>query len=851
MSSTGKPRVIVSWWLAVFQAILVRYVRISEEWIEQVRAAARNGPVVFIMRNRSLIDLLCVRGLCRRYDLPSLGFVSGISPFVFLPWWRWLLAVFRRRLPDRQRQRLADTLRASGSAVVFLRRPAFGDALGSRPVEIDGVRLAVEAQAEVGGQVIALPTVFLWGEHAMHRLRKPLDIMVGSQEYPRLLRSLWLLIRRRSVHGAWIGSPLELETIRRERGVDDAGLAGIVRAGVGRSIEKIRRSRLGGLTKPSSRVKAELLNSGRLMAELEVIARDEGIPREEILPRARDMINKLATDFRPRVLTLFSWVMAVVWRRIYTGIDVGENDFENLRTAVARGPLLILPDHRSHIDYMAISQVMEDANVMLPHIAAGENLSFWPLGWLFRSSGAFFIRRKFINDRFYTAVVNGYVRRLIQEGYAIEVFIEGGRSRTGKVLRPKLGMIEMSLRALALTPRRDVGILPTFIGYEKVIEESAYIRELEGKKKKKEGIGSLLAATKVLFHRYGRLYVRTGAFFSVQEVLDEMKVTREQLLQGSRRRAVAEEIALRTFVEINRITVVTPSALLSAALLTSPGGRVRRSEMRRLALDLARFLAAWGAGVSRSVDKWLEAGEAADRKDPVNRLIGLFERAGRLRFLDREEDPAIEVVPEQRMTIDYYKNNIVHFFAPASLVAMIVLARDGASATMDEIREELGLACRIYRWEFFLPDADSGEPARFSRELDALLAKGVGHLVAAGLAHREGGSVTATDVPRLRAIRDVLRNFHEVFLSALHTSRQRVFGEMTGDPSRLARAHYDQALAARRFIKPEGKSRIAIQDAFQACKDLKLNRPASDEHPFDEGQLGDRLISLLETAISD
>ncbi|MCK9464161.1 MAG: 1-acyl-sn-glycerol-3-phosphate acyltransferase, partial [Proteobacteria bacterium] len=409
------PRVIVSWWLALFQAILTPYVRISDDWVERVRAAAARGPVVFILRNRSLIDFLCLRGLCRRHGLPEVGFVSGLSPFVFLPWWRWLIALFRRRLPDRYKRRLVDTFRAGGSAVVFLRRHDPSSALGSRPVQIDGVRLAVEAQAEIGGPVLALPTVFLWGEGAMSRLPQSFDFMFGTNENPRLVRSMWLLIRRRSKQGAWVGDPLDLAAIRTERGVDEQGLAGVIRAGVGRGIELIRRNRLGSLTKPSNRVMADVLASGRLRVELEAIAADEGIPSEEIGPRARSILSALATDFRPRVLALFSMVMAFVWK---------------------------------------------DANIMLPHIAAGENLAFWPLGWLFRSSGAFFIRRKFINDRFYGAVVNAYIRRLIQEGYDIEVFIEGGRSRTGKLLRPKLGMLEMALKALAVTPRRDLGILP-------------------------------------------------------------------------------------------------------------------------------------------------------------------------------------------------------------------------------------------------------------------------------------------------------------------------------------------------------------------------------------------------------
>jgi len=841
------PKVIVSWWLAALQSVLVRYVKISDDWVERVRAAATRGPVVFILRNRSLIDFLCLRGLCRRHGLPEVGFVSGLAPFVFLPWWRWLIALFRHRLPDRQKRRLVDTFRAGGSAVVFLRRPAPSNALGSLPVKIDGVRLAVEAQAELGSPVLAMPTVFLWGEGAMNRLPKSLDFMFGSNEYPRLLRSLSLLVRRRAVHGAWFGEPLDLASIRAERGTDDRTLAGVVRAHVGRGIELIRRNRMGSLTKPSERVKAEVLASGRLRRELETIAEEEGIPKTEIQARTRVILKALATDFRPRVLSFFAIVMSFVWRRIYTELDVRHQDIENLRAGVGYGPLLILPDHRSHIDYMAISQMMKDANIMLPHIAAGENLSFWPLGWIFRSSGAFFIRRKFINDRFYGAVVNAYIRRLIQEGYAIEVFIEGGRSRTGKLLRPKLGMLEMALKALAVTPRRDLGILPTFIGYERVIEERSYVSESEGVKKKSEGMGNLLAAPKVLFHRYGRLHVRTGTFFKVQEMLDARGVSRDDLKDGQVRREMAQEIALRTLHEVDDLSVVTPSAVLAASFLGFGAGRARKAELVERVLDLVRFLDLQGAEIDRMVATWSGGGDDRAARDSLDRTIAAFVRGGRIRVLGGNGDDAVfEVKNEQRLPLDYYKNNIVHLLAPSSITAQSIVRRGGKGVREADVAADVALACRLYRWEFLWPEADGGPP---SAEVVALVKKGLRPLMESGFIVQKDEAYDVIDSAKIGVILDSLRNYHEVYLSALLTQKQRIAGEVSGDPSKLVKLHFERAIAEGRYKKPEGASRINIQNALQACKDLKLNRPPAEERPFDAGGLGDELIQLLESAI--
>ncbi len=847
MKNISKPTVIVSWWLSITEAVLVRYVKINDEWIRRVREAASGGPVVFVMRNRSMIDLLCLRGLCKRHDLPILGFVSGISPFLYLPWWRWLIALFRRRLPDRHRRRLVDTFRTGRSALVFLRRPAIRGALGSRPVEIDGIRLAVEAQDEVGGPVLALPTVFLWGEGAMHRLPRTFDFMLGTNEYPRLLRSLWLLFRRRSVHGAWVEDPLDLAAIRKERKVDNEALPAVIRAGVGRGVEKIRRLRLGGLTKPSARVKDEVVRSGRLMKELTAIAQDEGIPEQEIVPRARDIINKLATDFKPRVITFFATLMAFVWRKIFNGLDVRTEDFENLRAAVAKGPLLILPDHRSHVDYLAISQVMQDANIMLPHIAAGDNLSFWPLGPLFRSTGAFFIRRKFINNRFYTAVVNAYIRRLIHEGYAIELFIEGGRSRTGKLLRPKLGILEMALRAMASTSRRDPGIMPTFIGYDRVIEERSYVRESEGKKKKSENVGGLMTTPRVLLNRYGRLYVRTGEFFTIQQVIDEMGLSRDDLHQGQARRAVALKVAMRTLMEINRIAVVTPGSILATAVLTQPDATITHSRLRLLSVQLVGFLRDQVVGLSDKVKEWTV--DTRGHRDSLNMAINVFVKDGRLKIIDKGNDPIYEIKQDQRLPLDYYKNNIIHFFVPSALVAASCLGAGDKGISIDEARDNLALACRIYRWEFFMPEYSASREDAFNVEVNELVDSGIRALKTSELISRTGDRLHVRNRDGARLIADILLNYHELYLASLRTLRSRVIGDLTGDLSRMARTDFDRSVNDGEFTKPEGKTRINLQNAFQSFRDLKINRPTSDQHPFDDGELGDRLIKLLEGAI--
>src|SRR5258708_38704363 len=167
-------------------------------------------------------------------------------------------------------------------------------------------------------------------------------------------------------------------------------------------------------------------------------------------------------------------------------MDVDREGLERGGGATKEGCAILLPSHKSHIDYLVLSYVFNDENIQLPLIAAGDNLSFFPLGPIFRRAGAFFIRRSFGGDRLYGSVVDAYIRRVIREGYSIEFFLEGGRSRTGKLLPPKLGLLNMVVEAALAVPNKEVFFVPVSIGYERLGEGRAYVRELTGGEKTKE-----------------------------------------------------------------------------------------------------------------------------------------------------------------------------------------------------------------------------------------------------------------------------------------------------------------------------------------------------------------------------
>src|SRR5207244_5515889 len=168
--------------------------------------------------------------------------------------------------------------------------------------------------------------------------------------------------------------------------------------------------------------------------------------------------------------------------------------------------VVLVPCHRSHFDYLILSYIFHSEFLSPPHIAAGINLSFFPLGMLFRGAGAFFIRRSFGDNEIYKAVFREYLTYLIRDGYTQEFFIEGGRSRTGKILTPKLGMLSAIVNSFVGGVRRDLYLVPISIHYGRIPEEEAYRREVSGEQKEPESLGTLIRARSVLKLHHGTVY---------------------------------------------------------------------------------------------------------------------------------------------------------------------------------------------------------------------------------------------------------------------------------------------------------------------------------------------------------
>ncbi len=384
---------------------------------------------------------------------------------------------------------------------------------------------------------------------------------------------------------------------------------------------------------------------------------------------------------------------------------------------------MLLPSHKSHVDYLLLSCLLYRNSIQLPVIAAGDNLSFFPAGPLLRRGGAFFIRRRVRGDRLYAAVLNAYLRRLVRDGHMIEFFLEGTRSRTGKVLPPKLGLLNMVVTAALALGNHKVYFQPVSIGYERLMEEGAYARELSGQKKQKENAFALLGISRVLTDRWGRVSVQFGEPFEMSELRDAAGFASHAEVTPAGRRGIVKRLAHQVMHEVNRVTAVTPGSLVGLVLLShgrcGVGYRDLVAHCRRLIKMVLRLGArATPSAVRRDSDELREGGIREVLKLYVK--SGLVEQhvpgdtltaEGRKRAALYTGTDVIFTVPDsKRLRLDLTKNPIIHWLVDRALIAVGLLCRpqpgeesqpgEGPAIEDETLRTRVLALSRLFKYEF-------------------------------------------------------------------------------------------------------------------------------------------------------
>lgn len=660
-----------------------RRIQVEEGWAEKVRELSKRGAVLYVLPNLNWLDFLALDFLTKKNGLPELRYANDLGLWLLNPHGPNVAGtgLTNMLLPHRRRnseEQLRDAVQHGGSAALFLKRPpgvldvAAGATGGRGMREGDAlVRAIFRMQRADEANIILMPLVFVWSKSPDKVGVSPWDLVLGPRTWPTPTRALGQFAYNRKHASLRWGDEIEVGPLLSDSAeISDNTLVRRITYMVLRRIERERRAVVGPTEKAADRVRAEILRSPRLQSVINDLATHHPVDGGSKLAEAGEMLKELQA--RPNADVVKAVGMALRWgfNRIYRGIEFDPEDVARIRQASRDGALVLLPSHKSHIDYLVLSYFFYERNLMVPVIAAGDNLNFQPVGPIFRRCGAFFIRRSFKGDRLYAAVVDAYVRRLIRDGYPIELFLEGGRSRTGKLLEPKLGLLNMIVDSALAVPTQKVHFVPVSIGYERVVEADSYQREVTGGEKKKEDATDLLSASEVLRHRYGRINLQFGAIMTLEDIARELSIPPEDMRRPAKRRAVVTRLGNRVMDEINRVTAVTPGALTALALLAENRASIAENEVFEVCERLLCFLRSREARISSNLR--VDGGKLRLRS--VREALQMFIEAQLVEFAPSSPDEHTSggfysMVESRRLQLDTSKNIIVHFFVERGLIA--------------------------------------------------------------------------------------------------------------------------------------------------------------------------------------
>lgn len=409
----------------------------------------------------------------------------------------------------------------------------------------------------------------------------------------------------------------------------------------------------------------KVVNSPTVRAAIEEKARRDRITPEQARRQAVKYVREIAANYSYSFIIIVEAVLSWFWNRIYNGIKL--NHFESFQHQSLGHEVIYVPCHRSHIDYVLLSYLVHENGSVPPHIAAGINLNLPVVGSLLRRGGAFFLRRSFRSHKLYAAVFYEYLSIIQTQGVSIEYFIEGTRSRSGRLLPPKAGMLAMSVRSYLNAPVRPIMFQPVYIGYERLVEGDSYSKELSGKAKRSEKISDLGKIFGIARHNYGEAHVSLCEPIFLDDLLKQQDPQWQETLRKEAKRpawlgSVIEELGQNIMTRINETADVNPVNLLTLVMLGTPRHALGEKQLERQ-IDLYRALLS---------------------KKPTPERVTITDKSAEdivaygftMKILQRHEHTLGDIIslqPDQAIGLTYFRNNVAHLLALPSLVACCFL----------------------------------------------------------------------------------------------------------------------------------------------------------------------------------
>ena len=792
------------WWARLLGRLLDPWIRLDVVPEAPAAHVVDGRPVCYVLEDYGLSNALVLDRACREAGLPS-----PLRPLPGDPL-------------DRSRAYVALSRRNASALPPALRRKSHGR------THSDSLARLLDAHRKDPALDVQLVPVSIFVGRAPDKQSGWFSVLFSENWaiVGRFRRLLAILLNGRDTQ-VQFAPPVALREI-----VDEGAREGLDPERTVRKLSRVLRTHFRRIREA---VIGPDLSTRRLLADkvlsspsvLEAIAdqarRDNG-NTADAWRKAHAYVWEIAADYSHPVVRSLSSMLTPVWNRIYRGVLV--HHLDELKANAPGHEVVYVPCHRSHMDYLLLSYLLYTRGIVPPHIFAGINLNLPVIGTILRKGGAFFARRSFRGNALYSAVFREYMAQLVAGGYSIEYFIEGGRSRTGRLLPPKGGTLAMTVRGYLRQPTRPVLFQPVYIGYEKLMEGNSYLDELTGKPKQKESVWQLLTGIpKVLRSNYGQVVVNFGEPIRLNDVLAEHAPDWEgrTLADDQKPAWLADTVgalANRIQVNVNRAADVNPVNLLAMALLSTPKHAMGEADLlAQIALS------------KKLLDELPYSTHVTVTPHTPEEIVAHGEEIGMLARTPHPLGDVLGVDGDTAVLLSYFRNNVLHLFVAAAWIAVCFqnnrrMSRNGV----------LRLGRSVYPFlqaELFLPWTEDEFADRLSRTIDIFAGEGLLEVVGADDGDILARNAGQTDeVFRLRAIGHSLQQAFERYYIAISVLAKNGPGTLaSGELERLCQ------LAAQRLsllyapAAPEFFDRTLFRGFIQKLRELRL------VWPDDEGKL--------------
>ena len=541
-------------------------------------------------------------------------------------------------------------------------------------------------------KIILIPVSFYWGMHPDKQ--KSFFKIVFSQSWT--VSGYFKKFFRVLLHGRSLvikfNRPLTLSELKdKERTIDESSR--LVSRYLRAIFRKTKKAAIGPDISHRRTLVRSLSRDKVVREEIKAQSKGDLKKKRRLNKKAFKYANEICSDINYPIVRNLQRGLSWFWNKRYDGIHL--QNLDKIKSIADDNSLVYLPCHRSHIDYLALSYILLEKGLMLPHIAAGNNLNLPILGGIGKGGGAFFMRRSFRDNKLYSLIFFQYFKRLLQRGSSVEFFPEGGRSRSGFTLQAKPGLLSMTIRSFASLSDEKVKLIPTYIGYEKIIEGNSYLSELLGEEKKRENFLDLFKTIKDFGNFLGNAYINFGEPIDLKDFLEQKEGLKDYTIDSPLDRPIwlkkaTSRLGIEVMKGINKSSAITTSSLFSLSLLTETTQSLDTkiiSKRIELFIDLIKRN-------QNFKDVWLT-------EDSSEKIIAKTEQLGLINSQLIGGEKVFRPTRNEAALLSFYQNNISHFFLLYSLVCLSLKYVEELSEK--EILRLTNLVYPFLQSDFYLP----------------------------------------------------------------------------------------------------------------------------------------------------